>query len=52
MVLLEGGDDAGDEAVDGEDEDDGADDAVNEPHRADVEVGAHLVDKEGDDGPP
>ena len=52
MVLLEGGDDAGDEAVDGEDEDDGADDAVDEPHRADVEVGAHLVDKEGDDGPP
>ena len=52
VVLLEGGDDAGDEAVDGEDEDDGADDAVDEPHRADVEVGAHLVDKEGDDGPP
>ena len=52
MVLLEGGDDAGDEAVDGEDEDDGADDAVDEPHRADVEMGAHLVDKEGDDGPP
>ena len=52
VVLLEGGDDAGDEAVDGEDEDDGADDAVDEPHRADVEVGAHLVNKERDDGPP
>lgn len=52
MVLLEGGDDAGNEAVDGEDEDDGADDAVDEPHGADVEVGAHLVNKERDDGPP
>ena len=52
MVLLEGGDDAGDEAVDGEDEDDGADDAVDEPHGADVEVGTHLIDKERDDCPP
>ena len=52
VVLLEGGDDAGDETVNGEDEDDAADDAVNEPHGADVEVGAHLVDKEGDNRPP
>lgn len=52
MVLLEGGNDASDEAVDGEDEDDGANDAVDEPHGADVEVGAHLIDKERDDGPP
>ena len=52
MVLLEGGDGAGDETVDGEDEDDGADDAVDEPHGADVKVGSHLIDKEGNDCPP
>ena len=52
MVLLEGGDDAGDETVNREDEDDRADDTVDEPHGADVEVGAHLVNEEGDDRPP
>ena len=52
MVLLKGGDDASDKAVDGEDENDRADDAVDEPHGANVEVGTHLIDKEGDDSPP
>ena len=52
IVLLEEGNGAGAQAIEGEDEDDGADDAVNQPHRADVEVGAHLIDKEGDNRPP
>ena len=50
--MLEEGDGAGDKAVEGENEDDAADDAVDEPHGANVEMGAHLVDKEGDDSPP
>ena len=52
IELLEESNGAGDQAIEGEDEDDGADDAVNQPHRADVEVGAHLIDKEGDNRPP
>ena len=39
-------------AIEGEDEDDATDDAVDEPHRADVEMGAHLVNKEGNYRPP
>ena len=49
---MEIGDGAGDQAVERQNEDDGADDAVDEPHRADVEVSAHLIDKEGDYRPP
>ena len=52
MELLEVGDNAGGQAVTGEDDNDDAYDAVDEPHGADVEVGAHLVDKESDDRPP
>ena len=52
MVLLEGGNSASNKTVKGEDEDDAADDAVDEPHGADVEVAAHFIDKEGDDRPP
>ena len=52
MELVQVGDGAGDQAVEGENQDDGADDAVDEPHRADIEVSAHLIDKEGDDAPP
>jgi len=52
VELLQIGNGASNKAVEGEDEDDGADDAVDEPHGADVEMGAHLVHKEGDDSPP
>ncbi len=40
------------EAIEGENQDDATDDAVDEPHRADVEMGAHLVNKEGNYRPP
>ena len=50
--MLEIGNRSGDEAVEGEYQDDAADDAVDEPHRTDVEVSAHLVHKEGDHRPP
>ncbi len=40
------------EAIEGEDQDDATDDAVDEPHRADVEMGAHLINEEGNYCPP
>ena len=49
---MEIGDGAGDQAVERQNEDDGADDAVDEPHRADVEVSAHLIDEESNHTPP
>ena len=39
-------------AVTGKNDDDDADDAVDEPHGSNIEVGAHLIDKESDDRPP
>ena len=52
MDFLEVGVDAGRQAVERKHEDDDADDAVNEPHGADIKVGTHLIHKECDDGPP
>ena len=52
VELLEIGDGAGHQAIKRENEDDGTDDAVDEPHGADVEVCTHLVHKEGDNRPP
>ena len=52
VELIEIGDGTSDQAVERQNEDDGADDAVDEPHRADVEVSAHLIDKESNHTPP
>lgn len=52
VELVKVGNDAGDQTVEREDENNAADDAIDEPHGADVKVGAHLIDKEGDNRPP
>ena len=50
--MLQVGDGTRYKAIEGENQDDATDDAVDEPHRADVEMGAHLVNKEGNNRPP
>ena len=40
------------DAVCGHEQDKNSNNAVDEPHRPDVEVGSHLVDEVGDDVPP
>ena len=41
-----------DDADESENQDDGADDAIDQPHGANVEMCAYLVDEVGDKVPP